>query len=140
MVFFFPTRLGEDSSIAYLTAKRGSCGLSSKSIRLRSHQTTPPFNTKPKEGPSRLWSLLSCFKYFISAHVFREVEEMASFKIKVVFKMLEICPSFSSWTVKKPNPQLYCSVIKYLIGLFGHCTTLIISRVIICLKSHYSEQ
>lgn len=44
------------------------------------------------------------------------------------------------WHKKTPknNSLLCCSVIKYLLGLFGHCTS-IISRIF-CQKPHYSVQ
>lgn len=58
---FFPLRSDKDLNVAYFTARRGSCGLSSKSTRLRSHETTPLSTLNQRKGTqSRLWSLLSC--------------------------------------------------------------------------------
>ena len=60
-VVFFPLRSGEDSSVAYLIVKRGSCGLSSTSICLRSHHTTPLLTSNQrKDIPMRLWFHLLC--------------------------------------------------------------------------------
>jgi len=106
--FVFSLRSGEDSGIAHLTSKRGSCGLSSKSICLRSYQTTPPFNTKPEERHP--WGFgICCHVWYMISQVFRQLKEIKPFK-----------EHFRNHNVTVKTSVF--SEIKYLLRLFGHYT------------------
>lgn len=125
--FFSPPCSDKTLDVAYLTAKRGSCGLSSKSIFLRSHQTTPLLTpNQRKDIQSKLWSLLSAL--ILDFHsCFQTSQGNYSIWKRKEFPVLYItlCQCDS-----ENNMLLLCWVIKYLLGLFGHCTSLIISRLV----------
>lgn len=104
-----------------LRAERGSCGWSLKSICLTSHQTTPPSWHQKTE--MKIWSTSAqCWGFnsaFASNHRWLDKRNGRKQNKKSALKD-------THWHL--------IMVIKYLLGLFGHCTLLILDRRAFCQK------
>lgn len=103
-VFFYT---GYWWTLEYSTSHmKGSCGLSYKSISVRSRQTTPPSNTKPEEGQNI--EALVCalmFLTFVSCFQLKETQH-------IVFKTVS---TVSSSTPNEPGRKIHLTA-----ALFTH--------------------
>lgn len=111
-------------------AKRGSCGWSLKSICLRSHQTTPPLLT-PRNQDEDFLAERRMLMFSLVLHLKPTTtgrEKRKGTKLKAILEIHSLRRDTTS-----------ARVIKYLLGLFGHCTLLILDRKAFCHKPYYGD-